>query len=114
MSGLWNLRQLNLFDSVPPEDMAQIIDIVHIRHCHRGEIVFRPGDPCNKFYTVVHQPHRPRLPAEPLPAGALSCVLGQALFDDALNEKYFHKVAATCYYPAIEQFQALLQTVAAR
>ena len=54
MLGLWNLRQLNLFDGVPPAEMEQIIDIIHIRHCRQGEIVFRPGDPCNKFYLLHH------------------------------------------------------------
>lgn len=61
------------------------------------------------IYTVVHQPRRLRLPAEPLPPGAPPETLSQAIFDDALNEHYFHRVAAASYYPAVAQFRALLE-----
>jgi alpha-amylase len=60
------------------------------------------------IYTVVHQPRRLRLPAEPLPPCAPSETLSQAIFDDVLNERYFHQVAAASYYPAVERFQQLL------
>ncbi|MCA9874034.1 MAG: glycosyltransferase [Anaerolineales bacterium] len=60
------------------------------------------------IYTVVHQPRRLRLPAAPLAPGTPADTLAQALFDEPLNEKYFRKVARTCYYPAIDQFQAML------
>lgn len=60
------------------------------------------------IYTVAHQPRRLRLPAEHLPPGAPPETLSQAIFDDALNERYFHEVAAASYYPAVFQLQALL------
>ncbi len=61
------------------------------------------------IYTVVHQPRRLRLPAQPLPPGPSPQALADALFDDPVNEKYFRKVAATCYYPATERFQLLVE-----
>ncbi|MCB9421983.1 MAG: glycosyltransferase [Ardenticatenaceae bacterium] len=61
------------------------------------------------IYTVVHQPRRLRLPAQPLPPGSSSQALADALFDEPLNEKYFRKVAAACYYPATERFQLLVE-----
>ncbi len=60
------------------------------------------------IYTVVHQPRRLRLPAEPLPPCAPLETLSQAIFDDVLNEKYFRQAAAASYYPAAERFRALL------
>jgi alpha-amylase len=68
----------------------------------------RPSVRSVVVYTVVHQPRRLRLPATDLPSNATPEVLAEALFDEPLNEKYFRKVAATCYYPALERFQALL------
>ena len=59
------------------------------------------------IYTVVHQPRRLRLPAEPLPHQADADALAERLFDAPMNERYFRKVASTCYYPAVERFQAL-------
>lgn len=61
------------------------------------------------IYTVVHQPRRLRLPAEPLPPGAPPEVMAQGLFDEALNERYFRKVASRCYEPATAHFQALVK-----
>lgn len=59
-------------------------------------------------YIVVHQPRRLRLPAEPLPPCAPPETVTQAIFDDGLNERYFHQVAAASYYPAVAQFRAWL------
>jgi alpha-amylase len=59
-------------------------------------------------YAVVHQPRRLRLPASALPEEAGPEALAEALFDEDLNEYYFHKVASTCYYPAIERFLSLV------
>lgn len=70
------------------------------------------GRPCVQdvlIYTVIHQPRRLRLPAAPLTPGAAPDVLAQALFDEPLNERYFRKVAATCYYPAVAKFASLVQ-----
>jgi alpha-amylase len=61
------------------------------------------------IYTVVHQPRRLRLPALPLPPGSSPQMLADALFDEPVNEKYFRKVAAACYYPATERFQLLVE-----
>jgi alpha-amylase len=61
------------------------------------------------IYTVVHQPRRLRLPAQPLPAGASPEQLAQLLFDEPLDERYFRQVAASCYYPATERFEKLLE-----
>lgn len=60
------------------------------------------------IYTVVHQPRRLRLPAQPMPRGATPEALEERLFDTPLNERYFRQVAESCYYPAIERFQHLL------
>ena len=47
-------------------------------------------------YTVVHQPRRIKLPAQPIPPGASVADIERCLFDERLNERYFRKVAATC------------------
>ncbi|NBB72738.1 MAG: glycosyltransferase, partial [Bacteroidetes bacterium] len=60
------------------------------------------------IYTVVHQPRRLRLPAEPLPHQADADTWAEHLFDAPMNERYFRKVAATCYEPAVARFQALV------
>lgn len=59
------------------------------------------------IYTVLHQPRRLKLPAEPIPAGADAAQIERCLFDEAMNEYYFHKVATWCYYPATEMFLQL-------
>jgi len=59
------------------------------------------------IYAVVHQPRRLKLPAQPIPKGAGSRDIERCLFDDQLNEEYFHKVATYCYYPATEMFLEL-------
>jgi alpha-amylase len=59
-------------------------------------------------YTVVHQPRRVKLPAQPIPAGADPADIERCLFDERLNEWYFHKVAQTCYYPGTDLFLRLL------
>ena len=58
-------------------------------------------------YTVVHQPRRIKLPAQPIPLGASVADIERCLFDEEMNERYFRKVAATCYYPATERFLRL-------
>jgi alpha-amylase len=59
-------------------------------------------------YTVVHQPRRLRLPAAPLPSPPSPEALSSALFDDAMNERYFRSVAAASYWPASEHFLRLV------
>jgi alpha-amylase len=60
-------------------------------------------------YTIVHQPRRLKLPAQPIPCGASVEDMARCVFDDAMNERYFHKVANTCYYPASELMLRLVR-----
>ncbi|HEY6539323.1 MAG TPA: hypothetical protein VIZ18_00220 [Ktedonobacteraceae bacterium] len=59
------------------------------------------------IYMVVHQPRRLKLPAQPVPRRASIEDIARCLFDERLNERYFHKVARTCYYPAARMFLEL-------
>ena len=52
------------------------------------------------IYTVLHQPRRLRIPAEPLQVGAGTRAIEHAMFDDELDERCFHQAARECYYPA--------------
>lgn len=61
------------------------------------------------IYTVVHQPRRLKLPAQPIPPGATPEDIEHCLFDETLNQRYFHKVARTCYWPATEMFTELVE-----
>ncbi len=60
-------------------------------------------------YTVVHQPRRLKLPAQPIPAGAGIDDIVRCVFDERMNERYFRKVSNTCYYPATELFLRLVR-----
>lgn len=60
-------------------------------------------------YAVVHQPRRLKLPAQPIPRGAVAEDIERCLFDERMNERYFHKVAERCYYPATEMFLELVR-----
>src|SRR5215469_1178999 len=59
--------------------------------------------------TVVHQPRRIKLPAQPIPAGATIDDVVRCVFDERMNERYFRKVANTCYYPATDTFLRLVR-----
>jgi len=61
------------------------------------------------IYTVVHQPRRVKLPAQPIPEGATVPDILRCVFDDRMNERYFRKVANTCYYPASDMFLRLVR-----
>jgi alpha-amylase len=61
------------------------------------------------IYTVVHQPRRLKLPAQPIPRGASIEDIIRCVFDEAMNERYFRKVATQCYYPATERFLRLVR-----
>ncbi|GHO74538.1 alpha-amylase [Ktedonobacter sp. SOSP1-85] len=61
------------------------------------------------LYTVVHQPRRLKLPAQPIPRGASLEDIARCLFDEALNERYFRQVAQNCYYPATRVFLDLVR-----
>ncbi|MBC7293763.1 MAG: glycoside hydrolase, partial [Thermoleophilia bacterium] len=59
-------------------------------------------------YCVVHQPRRIHLPARVIPPGTPPKDMAEYLFDDAMNRRYFEKVARWCYYPATEMFSRML------
>ncbi|MBE3557656.1 MAG: glycoside hydrolase [Ktedonobacteraceae bacterium] len=61
------------------------------------------------IYTVIHQPRRLKLPAQPIPRGASVEDITRCLFDEQMNERYFHKVAKYCYYPATHMFLDLVR-----
>lgn len=61
------------------------------------------------IYTVVHQPRRLKLPAQPIPRGATIEDITRCLFDESMNERYFRKVAQYCYYPATRMFLELVR-----
>ena len=61
------------------------------------------------IYTVVHQPRRLKLPAQPIPHGASVEDITHCLFDERMNERYFRKVAQYSYYPATRMFLKLVQ-----
>lgn len=60
------------------------------------------------LYTVIHQPRRLKLPAQPIPRGATAEEIAHCLFDERMNERYFRKVAQYSYYPGIQMFQDLV------
>ncbi len=61
------------------------------------------------IYTVVHQPRRLKLPAQPIPRGASIEEIYHCLFDERMNERYFRKVAQYSYYPAARMFLDLVR-----
>ena len=46
-------------------------------------------------YTVVHQPRRLKLPAQPIPQGATVDDLAKCLFDEVTNKRYL-RVCRDC------------------
>jgi len=61
------------------------------------------------LYTVVHQPRRLKLPAQPIPRCASVEDITRCLFDERLNEQYFRRVVQSCYYPAARMFLELVR-----
>src|SRR5438034_3049931 len=61
------------------------------------------------IYTVVHQPRRLKLPAQPIPPGASLADMYHCIFDERMNERYFRKVAQYSYYPAARMFLDLVR-----
>ena len=61
------------------------------------------------IYTVIHQPKRPKLPAQPIPKDASPQEMEQIIFDSTVNRYYFDKVSRTCYYPASDLFSRLVE-----
>jgi alpha-amylase len=60
------------------------------------------------IYMVAHQPRRIRLPAQTIPRGTPPEKMDALLFDEAMDKRYFDKVAKYCYRPATEMFQTLV------
>lgn len=60
-------------------------------------------------YMVVHQPRRLRLPAQLIPAHTPAERFAGYMFDEALDRRYFEKVAQYSYAPASEMFRDLTQ-----
>ena len=60
------------------------------------------------IYTIVHQPRRVKLPAQPIPPGASPEDIERCLFDERLNEQYFRRVADSCYHPTTRTFLELV------
>jgi alpha-amylase len=60
-------------------------------------------------YTVVHQPRRLKLPAQPIPPGATLEDMIRCIFDERLNEHYFRQVATKCYHRATETFLRMVR-----
>ncbi len=48
------LCRLPLFNEVAPEELDKIADSVTEMHVPRGDIIFRRGDPCAGFHTVIY------------------------------------------------------------
>ncbi|HLQ14632.1 MAG TPA: glycoside hydrolase [Candidatus Eisenbacteria bacterium] len=58
-------------------------------------------------YTVVHQPRRLRLPAKVIPSGTPPDDFASFVFDEAMDRRYFEKVAQYAYLPATAMFRDL-------
>ncbi|NNE46709.1 MAG: glycosyltransferase [Rhodothermales bacterium] len=94
----------------------KVIDIVNdkVRFVARsiGAIDSGPVQPRVEnvlVYTLIHQPRRLRLPAASIPLGKGPDGWAEHLFDHEMNERYFRKVATTCYYPAARRFTELAE-----
>lgn len=61
------------------------------------------------LYTLVHQPRRLKLPAQPIPRYASIEDITRCLFDERLNEYYFRRVAQASYYPGARMFLELVR-----
>src|SRR6266853_2476260 len=61
------------------------------------------------IHTVVHQPRRLKLPAQPIPRGASVEDIDHCVFDERINERYFREVAQNSYYPAARMFLDLVR-----
>jgi lysyl-tRNA synthetase class 2 len=59
---------------------------------------------------VAHQPRRIRLPAQMIPRGTAPEKMDALIFDEAMDRRYFDKVATYCYRPATDMFQALVES----
>ncbi len=60
-------------------------------------------------YTVIHQPRRLKLPAQVIPPKTSPEEMPEFLFDDAMDRRYFEKVAKYAYTPASAMFRDLTE-----
>ncbi|MDQ2922759.1 MAG: glycoside hydrolase, partial [Candidatus Dormibacteraeota bacterium] len=60
-------------------------------------------------YSVVHQPRRLKLPAQVIPSGTPPDAFAGFLFDEAMDRRYFNKVAQYGYLPATAMFRDLIK-----
>jgi alpha-amylase len=60
-------------------------------------------------YAVVHQPRRLRLPAQVIPPKTSPEAMPGFLFDEAMDRRYFEKVARYAYIPASAMFRDLTE-----
>src|SRR2546428_5471467 len=61
------------------------------------------------IYMVANQPRRVKLPAQVIPRGMKPEAMDALIFDEAMDRRYFEKVARYCYRPATEMFQTLVE-----
>src|SRR5436853_569291 len=61
------------------------------------------------IYMVAHQPRRVRLPAQLIQRGTAPEKMDALIFDEAMDRRYFDKVAKYCYRPATELFSSLVE-----
>lgn len=47
------LRRIPLFRRVTIEDRARIVEVSHLKHYARGDLIFAEGDPADVFLTIV-------------------------------------------------------------
>ena len=47
------LRKLILFRRLSPEDRQHILEVSHLTHYPRGELIFREGDPADTFLAIT-------------------------------------------------------------
>lgn len=93
-----------------------LLEKVDLAACRQGVTVLPDSEPPPAMspvkevviYTVVHQPRRLRLPAQPIPLDASTEEMAECLFNDDLDQHYFQRVAERCYYPATRQFLNLV------
>jgi alpha-amylase len=60
-------------------------------------------------YTVIHQPRRLKLPAQVIPPKTSPEAMPDFVFDEAMDRRYFEKVAKYAYIPASEMFRDLTE-----
>ena len=61
-------------------------------------------------YTVIHQPRRLKLPAQVIPPKTSPEEMPEFLFDEAMDRRYFEKVAKYAYTPASAMFIDLTES----